>query len=251
MHTAQIYLFMIVVVVIACVILYALLSKQIQSGPRPSPYKTPVSSPLDNQQITHRFSRLRDQWFSLSVNARFKELANALMDINSEALYFNVGNKDILRAFTELDNFVKKELKVDPDLRITLIYTDGIVFYDSALPLERVYFLQNGLPKPVSMSTLGSPLKNHNVVPEMTNAVTVHSSEQPFYFLGYELKDPLYQTMIKEGFGFFERISSSLNIPYSYVAKFLPIPSANGFNTFYLDGLILRVGIPLNDNFFD
>lgn len=207
-------------------------------------------SPMDNPSILNRFSRLRQEWYKLSVNQGFKELANNLMDINSESLLNNVGNKNILMAYQKLDEYIRN-IPMDKDIRVTLIYTDGIVFYDSSLPLHRVYFLQNGLPRPVSMATLASPLKNHNVVPEMTNAVNIHNVTNDMVLLGYPLKNPLYKQLVREGFGFFERISSSLNVPYSYMAKFLSIPSGNGDKTFFLDGCILRIGVPITDNLFD
>lgn len=206
-------------------------------------------TPMDNKHIVSRFSKLRKLWYEVASDKKFKELGNNLADINSESLFNNLGSKEILQAYTDLDKYIKS-LPIDKDVRVTLIYTDGIVFYDSALPINRVYFLQNGLPRPVSMSTLGSPLKNHNVVPEMTNAVSIHNKTDTMYLLGYPLSNPIYNDLVQEGFGFFERISSSLNVPYSYMAKFLPIPSGNGNNTFFLDGFILRLGVPIMDNFF-
>ena len=206
-------------------------------------------TPMDEKGIVQRFSTLRDLWYLVASDRSFVQFANNLGDVNAEALFSNVGSVEILKAYNELDNYIRG-MGLDKDTRITLIYPDGIVFYDSALPIGRIFFMQNGLPKPVSMATLGSPLKNHNVVPEMTNAVTVHSIKNPLYLLGYPLTNPLYQDLVKEGFGFFERISSSLNVPYSYMAKFLPIPSGNGPTTFFLDGIFLRISLPIEDNFF-
>lgn len=242
-YSVNIFLALILLIILVGLILLLINAKKRREKP------TLYPSPMDNSNIINRFTRNRAQWYAIANDATFRELTNNLSDINSESINDNVGNKKILVAYSQLKKYINS-LKLDKDLRITLIYTDGIVFFDSALPISRVYFLQNGLPRPVGMATLASPLKNHNVVPEMVNAVTVHTTDTPLFLLGFQLNDPIYKKMISEGFGFFERISSSLNIPYSYIAKFLPIPSGNGNNTFFLDGVILRIGIPLEDKFF-
>lgn len=236
----------VVILLVLVLVLAVLVSNKKKEGTQISPNR---SSPMDDPNIIKRFSRTREQWYKIASDEKFRELANNLADVNSEIVNTSMGNRNLLTAYDTLEKYVKK-MKMDKDIRITLIYTDGIVYYDSALPLSRVYFLQNGLPRPVSMATLASPLKNHNVVPEMSNAVAVHNTNTPIFLLGYQLNDPLYAKLMSEGFGFFERISSSLNIPYSYMAKFMPLPSGNGHNTFFLDGVILRIGIPIFDNFF-
>ena len=61
---------------------------------------------------------------------------------------------------------------------------------------------------------------------------------------GVKSIDQVYQNLIMNGFGFYERMSSSLDKPFTYVAKFLPLPFSKKNNS-YSDGCTLRVGMPI------
>lgn len=196
---------------------------------------------FDDPVVVKRFATLRDQWNFISNDPQFRALADTLMTVNSNALNPLSGNLSILNAYNDLDQYCKRLTA----FRVTLIYTDGIVYYDSSLPIDRVYFMDSGLPKQVSMNTLGSPLKDHNTVPEVTNSIIFYPTKpDDTGLMGLSLANPIYTTLITEGFGFVERRSSSLNVPYSYVAKFMMISVDP--NTRFMHGCTLRVSAPIS-----
>lgn len=209
----------------------------------PSSSSAPMS-PMDAPATVSRFKRLRNQWLVLEADASFKLMAKTLMEMNDSALNMS-GNSAILNAFTRLDQFLKASAPLlPPNLRVTLIYTDGIVFYDSVLPINRIYFMDDSLPKPVNLYTLGSPLKDYNTLPENMNSLMIHHPHEPAYFLGGCLKDPIYRQLGEEGFGFFERNSSSLNTPYTYLSRFLLFDTDP--STSFMNGCTLRISMPVS-----
>ena len=206
-------------------------------------------SPYDNKLVVNRFKNLYEVWHQVASDPMFLILAKHLMNVNNNIYDTSVGSKELLDSFNQLDKYVKDNLNFTHNVRITIIYTDGIVYYDSVIPISMVYFIKNGLPKPVNMYTLGSPLKDHNAVPEVANSI-VSGDGRCFYtnLSGMRLTDPFYNKMISENFGFYERISSSLNEPYSYVARFLQtdIDKTTGF----VNGFTLRIGIPIDPKYY-
>lgn len=204
---------------------------------------------FDEPRVIQRFSKLRKGWYAIKADNTFLTFAKNLMDINSMNGDSKEGVYEIYSAYLAIDQYFKTKLQILPNVRVTLIYSDGIVFYDSAVDISRIYFMdKNGLPKPVSLSTLGSPLKDHNTVPEVMMSISnvyYPDAPAPFIYLGLDITHPFYDILFKEGFGFFERKSSSLNVPYSYVARFMPfLPDpATGFT----DGFTLRISIPIQE----
>jgi len=212
--------------------------------PQPKKSKIVSSQGYNDARVVRRFRNLMDAWNKVAADPTFLSLAKQLMDTNSRHRDPNTGVKDIYVDYMMIDQYFKSQFQIVPDFRVTLIYTDGIVFYDSAMDISQVYFMINGLPKPVNLSTLGSPLKDHNVLPEVLNSLSVNTLVVSKYdYMGFPLKDPLYATMIDKGFGFVERMSSSMDVPYSYVARTVAV-GVDG-RTGYTNGLTLRVSMPV------
>jgi hypothetical protein len=228
----------VIVVIIFIVVLYRTSSEKKNSTPSSS-----AISALDHPGSVQRFRALRQMWEMASKDTTFLLLTKTLMNINSSAMNSKDGNKDIHMAYKNLDNYVKHKMKLRGG-RMTLIYVDGIVFYDSALNLSRTYFMQNGLPRPVSIYTLGSPLKDHNTLPENFNSLMVHPQKmENMMVMGMPVTDALYKELFSQGYGFIERMSSSLAIPCTYLSRFLT------FNidpiTSFPDGCTLSVSMPI------
>lgn len=185
------------------------------------PFAPPSTSQLDTSSSVARFKNLRIMWTVISQDRSFLILAKTLMDINSSALDSKSGNQDIFIAYKNLDHYVKTKMNLRGG-RIKLIYLDGIVYYDSSLDLAKTYFMANGLPIPATMNTLGSPLKDHNTLPENFNSLMVHPSQpENMVLMGMSVSDPLYKELFQQGFGFIERISSNMAIPYTYLSHYL------------------------------
>lgn len=202
-------------------------------------------SPFDNKMVVDRFKRAYNIWNTVAADPMFVVLTKTLMGINSSSAvngFVENGNKDIYDAFNNLDRYVKENLKFPENVRITVMYNDGIVFYDSILKLNQVFFLKNGLPRPVNLYTLGSPLKDHNMLPEVCNSLVITDSSDN-RLSGMNLTDPFYRKIVNEGYGFIERISSTFNKPFTYMAHVLQlgIDPATGF----IDTITVRVGLPI------
>ena len=122
------------------------------------------------------------------------------------------------------------------------MYNDGIVFYDSILKVNDVYFMKDGLPRPVNLYTLGSPLKDHNMLPEVANSIIITDCSDN-RLSGMTMTDPFYRKIVNEGYGFIERISSTFNKPYTYLAHVLNlgIDPATGF----INTITVRIGLPI------
>lgn len=200
----------------------------------PSPYDQPI--------VVQRFRCLMNMWTQISSDPDFKKLAGNLMRVNSniKPQDSNRGNKGIYQAFIELDQYVRQH--VPREIRITLIYTDGILFYDSVVPMDKIYFMDGRYPKPVSLYTLGSPLKDHNTLPEVSNSLAVNH-KGGMSICGMKLNDKVYRELLDGGFGFYERMSSSLNQPFAYVAKFMHLDNPDYDERGFVDGCTLRLGI--------
>lgn len=242
-----IILIIIVAFLILAVIRYFLKKKGRDQPPSTRPQKktsSDGSSLMNDPSIVKRFELLRNEWYTLSNDQDFLSMIETLMMINSNSSP-DVGSRPILQAFKMLDEYCNKKFNT---IRVTLIYKDGIVFYDSALPIDKIFFIKDNLPLPVSMATLGSPLKDHNTVPEVTNSIIVHQLDDMNNSLeGMKLINPLYSKLIQEGFGFTERVSSSLNTPYSYVARFV-VTSVDPATKF-INGCTLRVSKPISSSY--
>lgn len=202
-------------------------------------------SPLDNKLVVGRFKRAYNVWNTIATDPMFVVLSKTLMEINSASAtngFVDKGNKDILDAFTNLDRHMKQNLKFPEDVRVTVMYNDGIVFYDSVLTVNEVYFMKEGLPRPVNLYTLGSPLKDHNMLPEVANSIIITDCSDN-RLSGMMLTDPFYRKLVNEGYGFIERISSTFNRPYTYLAHVLNlgIDPATGF----VNTITVRVGLPV------
>lgn len=206
-------------------------------------------SPYESPLVTQRFNYLMCRWKKVAKDPVFRRLAAKLMLTNSSIppKESNKGSVALYNAFNELDHYVKTKMMVHTqNVRVTLIYTDGILFYDTVVPMTQIYFMDGKLPKPVSLYTLGSPLKDHNTLPEVTNSVIVTDSDD-VRLSGMRIKNDVYRKLLRQGFGFYERMSSSLNRPFAYVAKFLPVDNhepefkAHGF----VDGFTLRIGMDI------
>lgn len=208
-----------------------------------SPYEKPI--------VVRRFRFLMCKWKEIAKDETFRRLAGNLMIINSSIppQESNKGSVALYEAFRQLDDYVKTNMmRRIQHVRVTLIYTDGILFYDTVVPMSKIYFMDGNLPKPVSLYTLGSPLKDHNTLPEVTNSVVVTDSHD-IRLSGMRLGNDVYRQLLRNGFGFYERMSSSLNRPFAYVAKFLPINDKHNNKLFaehgFVDGFTLRVGMDI------
>lgn len=190
--------------------------------------------------VIERFSKLQKFWYQISKDKKLLSIAKKLMQVNSDlGAKSTKGSQLLYDVFSKLDQYVKKN--VPKTIRVTFIYTDGIVFYDSAIPMHKIYFFNNGLPQPVSMFTLGSPLKDHNTLPEVVNSIVV-SYADPKNISGKRISNPFYTSLLYDGFGFYERRSSSLGIPYTYLARFIPLSDQSSS---FVDGCTLRVSTPV------
>lgn len=211
----------------------------------PGQKQSRISQGYNDARVVQRFRILIDCWGKLASDQTFLSLAKQLMDTNSRYRDPNTGVKDIYFDYMAIDQYFKTRAQFLPGLRVTLIYMDGIVFYDSAMDISQVFFMINGLPKPVNLNTLGSPLKDHNVLPEVLNSLSVNTLVVSKYdYMGSPLKDPFYATMIDKGFGFVERMSSSMDVPYSYVARTVVV-GVDG-KSGYMNSLTLRVSMPVS-----
>jgi hypothetical protein len=202
-------------------------------------------SPLDNKLVVGRFKRAYNIWNTVATDPMFVVLTKTLMEINSKSAvngFVDKGSKDIYDAFTNLDRYVNENLKFPENVRITVMYNDGIVFYDSILKVNEVYFMKEGLPRPVNLYTLGSPLKDHNMLPEVANSVIITDSSDNS-LSGMMLTDPFYRKIVNEGYGFAERISSTFNRPYTYLAHILQLGIDPA--TAFVNTITVRVGLPV------
>lgn len=188
--------------------------------------------------VIHRFETLVKLWQNIANDEQFCIFAHHLMDTNANIQNANIGDLQLALVYKKLHHYINSKNK---KLRITLIYTDGIVFYDSLLPMNKVYYMVNGLPRQVSMATTGSPLKNHNTLPEITNSIILNDASNACL----DGLAPIYSYMLKNGFGFYERMSSSIDKPFTYVAKFLTLPYPKNGSS-YTDGCTLRIGVLIN-----
>lgn len=202
-------------------------------------------SPLDNKLVVGRFKRAYNIWNTVASDPMFIVLTKTLMEINSKCAvngFVEKGSKDIYDAYTNLNRYVKENMKFPENVRITIMYNDGIVFYDSTLKLENVFFMKGGLPRPVNLYTLGSPLKDHNMLPEIANSVIVTDSSDNS-LSGMLMTDPFYRKLVNEGYGFVERISSSFNKPYTYLAHIIQLNVDPA--TAFVNTITVRVGLPV------
>lgn len=217
------------------------LTKAIQSAHKS---KEPPS-PLDNKLVVGRFKRTYNIWNTVASDPMFVVLSKTLMDINSKCAvngFVEKGSKEIYDAFNNLDRYVKENLKFPENTRITIMYNDGIVFYDSVLKVNEVFFMKEGLPRPVNLYTLGSPLKDHNMLPEVANSVIITDSSDNS-LSGMMLTDPFYRKLVNEGYGFAERISSTFNKPYTYLAHILQLGIDPA--TAFVNTITVRIGLPV------
>lgn len=217
------------------------LTKAIQSAKKS---KEPPS-PLDNKLVVSRFKRAYNIWNTVAADPMFVVLSKTLMEINSSSAvngFVEKGSKDIYDAFNNLDRYVKENLKFPENARITIMYNDGIVFYDSVLKVNEVFFMKQGLPRPVNLYTLGSPLKDHNMLPEVANSVIITDSSDNS-LSGMMLTDPFYRKLVNEGYGFAERISSTFNKPFTYLAHVLQLGIDPA--TAFVNTITVRVGLPV------
>ena len=208
-------------------------------------YANVPPSPLDNKLVVGRFKRAYNIWNTIASDPMFKLLTKTLMEINSASAvngFVDKGSKDIYEAFTNLDRYVKENLKFPEDARVTVMYNDGIVFYDSILKVNDVYFMKDGLPRPVNLYTLGSPLKDHNMLPEVANSIIITDCSDN-RLSGMTMNDPFYRKIVNEGYGFIERISSTFNRPFTYMAHVLNlgVDPATGF----INTITVRIGFPI------
>lgn len=202
-------------------------------------------SPLDNKLVVGRFKRAYNIWNTVASDPMFVVLSKTLMEINSSSAvngFVEKGSKDIYDAFNNLDRYVKENLKFPENTRITIMYNDGIVFYDSVLKVNEVFFMKEGLPRPVNLYTLGSPLKDHNMLPEVANCVIITDSSDNS-LSGMMLTDPFYRKLVNEGYGFVERISSTFNKPFTYLAHVLQLGVDPA--TAFVNTITVRIGLPI------
>lgn len=238
------YLIWIIYGSIFVVILGFFISSLAKSNKLAAKYKQPPS-PYDNKLVVGRFKRAYNVWNTIASDPMFVILTKTLMEINSSSAvngFIDKGSKEIYTSFNNLDRYVKENLKFPENTRITIMYNDGIVFYDSVLKINDVFFMKEGLPRPVNLYTLGSPLKDHNMLPEVANSVIVTDSSDNS-LSGMMLTDPFYRKLVNEGYGFVERISSTFNKPYTYLAHIVQLYTdpATGF----VDTITMRVGFPI------
>lgn len=204
-------------------------------------------SPYDNKLVVGRMKRAYNIWNTIAADPMFVVLVKTLMEINSSKAvdadgYAEKGSKEIHEAFNNINRYVKENLKFPENVRITVMYNDGIVFYDSTLLINDVFFIKDGLPRPVNLYTLGSPLKDHNMLPEVANSIIVTDSSDNS-LSGMVLNDNFYRKIVNEGYGFAERISSTFNKPYTYMAHILNlgVDPATGF----VNTITVRIGMPV------
>lgn len=202
-------------------------------------------SPLDNNLVVGRFKRAYNIWNTVAADPMFVVLCKTLMETNSRCAvngFVEKGSKEIYDAYTNLHRYVKENLKFPENVRITIMYNDGIVFYDSVLKMNEVFFMKDGLPRPVNLYTLGSPLKDHNMLPEVANSVIVTDCSDNS-LSGMMMTDPFYRKLVNEGYGFAERISSSFNKPYTYLAHIVHLSTDPA--TAFVNTITVRVGMPV------
>lgn len=229
----MLYLYMILLlIIIVAVFVYMIMVRK----------KRRSRTGYNDPRIVARLKTLHNVWTTLSGDPELLFLARRLMDKNSDAANMDAGSQDIYIAYKALDEYYK-QIKLTPRCRLTLIYLDGIVFYDSDLGISKTYFMKDGLPRPVNISTLGSPLKDHNVMPEMLNALSVYTPSKNYHYMGDPITDPFLHELIKDGFGFVERVSSSINVPCSYLAN--TIEYKRDMDSGYVSNLTMRVSMPI------
>lgn len=236
-----------IIYVIIFVIILALFVVSVRKSIVSAQSKVAIS-PYDNKLVVGRFKRSYNIWNTIATDPMFLVLLKTLMDINTKYAanasdgFVDKGYKEINDAYLNLDRYVKQNLKFPENVRITCMYHDGIVIYDSVLPVNNVFFMKDGLPRPVNLYTLGSPLKDHNMLPEVANAIVV-TDVSDNYISGYELTDPFYRKLVNEGYGFNERMSSTFSKPFNYMAHLLPLETdaATGF----VHCATLRTGMPI------
>jgi hypothetical protein len=227
------YIFLILIIIIAILVYIILIRKK----------KRRNHTGYNDPRIVGRLKTLHGVWTTLSKDPDLLLLARRLMEKNNAAEFnTNSGSQDIYLAYTALDEYYR-QIKLTPQCRLTLIFLDGIVFYDSDQDISNIYFMKNGLPRPVNISTLGSPLKDHNVMPEIINALSVYTVAKNYHYMGDPITDPFLHDLIRDGFGFVERVSSSANVPCSYLAN--TIEYKRDVNSGYVSNLILRVSMPI------
>lgn len=202
-------------------------------------------SAYDNKLVVNRFKRGYNIWNTIAGDPMFMVLTKTLMEINSASAvngFVEKGSKEIYTAFMNLDRYIQENLKFPEDVRITVMYNDGIVFYDSILKINDVFFMKEGLPRPVNLYTLGSPLKDHNMLPEVANSIVLTDCSDN-RISGMVLTDPFYRKLVNEGYGFMERISSTFNKPFTYMAHNLNLGTdpATGF----VNTVTLRIGFAI------
>lgn len=231
-------------VLIFVVILVVFLTSLVKTV-RPAAKRREPPSPLDHNLVVGRFKRAYNIWNTVASDPMFVVLTQTLMEINSRCAvngFVEKGSKDIFDAYTNLHRYVTENLKFPENVRITIMYNDGIVFYDSVLKLNDVFFMKGGLPRPVNLYTLGSPLKDHNMLPEVANSVIVTDSSDNS-LSGMMMTDPFYRKLVNEGYGFAERISSSFNKPYTYLAHVVQLGVDPA--TAFVNTITVRVGLPV------
>lgn len=207
--------------------------------------KSVSTSPFDNKLVVNRFKRAYNIWNTVATDPMFVMHTKNLMEINSASATNGIsqqGSKEIYDAYQNLRNHVKENLKFPEESRITVMYNDGIVFFDSILTINDVFFMKDGLPRPVNLYTLGSPLKDHNMLPEVANCLVVTDSSDN-RLSGMQLTDTFYRKLVNEGYGFVERISSTFNRPYTYLAHVLNlgVDPTTGF----VNIITVRIGLPV------
>jgi len=214
------------------------------------------TSTITSTSTLHSIQRLdvlRDTWLKLSVEKNILVLIRNLMTMNNTSPQ-GIGSPEILMAYRQLKGYQQEHYST---VRLTCVYSDGIVFFDSALPIDKVYFMNNGLPMPVSLFTLGSPLKNHNTLPEIMNSLILHypkppkdqTSENVPYLMGQPLESSFFRQLNLEGFGFCERISSSLGVPYTYLSRVVFWSREDLDNPIrVIHGCTLRVSVPVTSS---
>ena len=80
------------------------------------------------------------------------------------------------------------------------------------------------------------------MLPEVANSIVVTDCSDN-RLSGMMLTNPFYRKLVNEGYGFMERISSTFNRPYTYLAHVLTlgIDPATGF----VNTITVRVGLPV------
>lgn len=241
--TERFYLIWVIYGTILMIVLGLLIASLISSSNNNQSKLSP--SPFDNKLVVGRFKRAYNIWNTIGADPMFVVLVKTLMGINSSSAvngFVDKGSKEIYDAFNNLDRYVKENLKFPENVRITVMYNDGIVFYDSVLKVNDVFFIKDGLPRPVNLYTLGSPLKDHNMLPEVANSIAITDCSDN-RLSGMSLTDPFYRKMVNEGYGFIERISSTFNKPFTYMAHVLQLGVDPA--TAFIDTVTVRIGLPI------